>query len=233
MTGIYKITKKSNGKSYIGQSNDIERRFSEHKNRNVIPIDVAIHKYGADAFNFEVLEECKIEDLNEREMYWIDYYNTYLGDGYNCYPGGTCCAGENNANTKLTDKDVEYIRDCYNNHERRRKVYELFKDKISFASFASIWDGSTWKHIKPEVYTPENKEYYMYHATDGGKSDKAAFTSEEVLELRKRYVNEDARSIYKDCKDRCAYGTLQHILMGTAYKDVPIYRKKQKKWVNV
>jgi predicted GIY-YIG superfamily endonuclease len=42
MIGIYKITKISNGKSYIGQSNDIERRFQEHKTKKDIPIEVAI-----------------------------------------------------------------------------------------------------------------------------------------------------------------------------------------------
>lgn len=42
MIGIYKITKKENGKSYIGQSNDIERRFSEHKTKIDIPIEIAI-----------------------------------------------------------------------------------------------------------------------------------------------------------------------------------------------
>lgn len=58
MIGIYKITKKQNGKSYIGQSNDIERRFSEHKYRRETPIEKAIQKYGSDAFAFEVIEEC-------------------------------------------------------------------------------------------------------------------------------------------------------------------------------
>jgi len=42
MIGIYKITKKENGKSYIGQSNDIERRFQEHKIKDDIPVDIAI-----------------------------------------------------------------------------------------------------------------------------------------------------------------------------------------------
>ena len=67
MIGIYKITKKENGKSYIGQSNDIERRFSEHKTKIDIPIEIAIKKYGADAFDFEVIEECETSQLNERE----------------------------------------------------------------------------------------------------------------------------------------------------------------------
>ena len=55
--------------------------------------------------------------------------------------------------TKLTNDDVAYIRECYDAHLRRKEVYEKFKDKIAFDSFARIWDGTTWKDIKPEVYT--------------------------------------------------------------------------------
>ena len=132
----------------------------------------------------------------------------------------------------LTNENVAYIRECYDAHLRRKDVYEQFKDKISFSSFASIWDGSTWKDIKPEVYTEENKLYYSKHATDGSKSENAVFTSEEVTTMRERYVNEDAKSIYNDYKDRCTYQTLQQILWGRTYKDLPIYKKKQKTWVN-
>ena len=45
MIGIYKITNKENGKCYVGQSNNIERRFSEHKTKGKesgIPVDIAI-----------------------------------------------------------------------------------------------------------------------------------------------------------------------------------------------
>ena len=48
MIGIYKITKIENGKSYIGKSNDIERRFKEHQTKGKtsrIPVDEAIEKY--------------------------------------------------------------------------------------------------------------------------------------------------------------------------------------------
>ena len=75
MRGIYLITNKLNGKKYVGQSNDIGRRLKEHccpgRAKNGYPIDVAIQVDGKENFDFQVLEECSIEELNERETYWI------------------------------------------------------------------------------------------------------------------------------------------------------------------
>ena len=232
MIGIYKITKKENGKSYIGQSNDIERRIKEHKYKTDLAIELAIHKYGVDAFNYEVLEQCSLEELDAKEIYWIQYYNTFKGFGYNCNKGGGDSRGENNGRTNLTNEDVAYIRECYDLHKRRKEVYKQFKDKISFSAFASIWDGTTWKDIKPEVYTKENKEYYMYHATDGGSSEGAILTDEEVMNCRNRYIKETAKEIYKDFENRISYQTLQQILWGRHYKHLPIYSKKKKEWIN-
>ena len=232
MIGIYKITKKENGKSYIGQSNDIERRIKENQYKTDLAIELAIRKYGVDAFNYEVLEQCSLEELDAKEIYWIQYYNTFKGFGYNCNKGGGDSRGENNGRTNLTNEDVAYIRECYDLHKRRKEVYKQFKDKISFSAFASIWDGTTWKDIKPEVYTKENKEYYMYHATDGGSSEGAILTDEEVMNCRNRYIKETAKEIYKDFEDRISYQTLQQILWGRHYKHLPIYSKKKKEWIN-
>jgi group I intron endonuclease len=232
MIGIYKITKKENGKSYIGQSNDIERRFQEHKYKKDIPVEIAIQKYGIDAFDYEIIEECDLKELDEKEMYWIAYYNTFKGFGYNCSPGGGNNRGENNGRTKLTNEEVAYIRECYDSHMRRREVYEKFKDKISFSAFASIWDGTTWKDIKPEVYTEENKKYYMYEATNGENSITAKLTDKEVMICRNRYVNESAKEIFKDYQNRISYQTLQQILWGRSYKHLPIYKKKTREWIN-
>ena len=232
MIGIYKITKKENGKSYIGQSTDIVRRFWCHKHRDTMPIDVAIQKYGEDAFTYEIIEECSPEKLDERERYWIKYYNTYEGIGYNCNEGGDAFRGEDNGRTNLTNDDVYYIRECYNNHLRRKDVYENFKDKISFSAFAHIWDGSTWKHIHQDVYTEENKQFYMKHATDGENSPKSKFNNEEVLRLRQRYVNETAKKIYEDYKDKVSFDGFKNMLSGRTYKNVPIYKKKTKEWIN-
>lgn len=100
MVGIYKITNLINNKVYIGQSSDIERRFNEHKHDpfeqnnhgyNYIFYQ-AIREYGIDNFSFEILETCSIKELNEKEKYWIKYYNSYIGwnqsNGYNMTIGG-------------------------------------------------------------------------------------------------------------------------------------------------
>lgn len=91
MIGIYKITNKINGKFYIGQSVDIERRFMEHKTPHgtMNSIKLAMKKYGKENFSFEVIEECSENDLNEREMYWI----ATLKPQYNRCGGGTGAKG--------------------------------------------------------------------------------------------------------------------------------------------
>lgn len=75
MIGIYKITNTINGKIYIGQSVNIEERFAEHKltpfrqNRSTYqyPLYTDMRQYGVNSFSFEILEECKKEELNQKE----------------------------------------------------------------------------------------------------------------------------------------------------------------------
>ena len=90
MIGIYKITNKINGKCYIGQSINIKQRFRDHKNCKVDkPLYRAFKKYGLKNFKFEILEECSKEELNEKEIYYIAFYNsTTDGNGYNLEHGG-------------------------------------------------------------------------------------------------------------------------------------------------
>ena len=64
--GIYKYQNKLNGNIYIGQSVDINRRYSQHlqdanSNRAITAIDLAISKYGIDNFDFSIIEECPKE----------------------------------------------------------------------------------------------------------------------------------------------------------------------------
>ena len=77
MIGIYKITNKINNKCYIGQSINIKRRFNGHKSGDHNEyLENAIKKYGIDNFNFEILEECKKNELNEKEIFYIKLYKS-------------------------------------------------------------------------------------------------------------------------------------------------------------
>lgn len=94
MAYIYKITNKVNQKSYIGQTSfTIEKRWLEHINNSTKenvkhrPLYAAMRKYGKNNFFIEMIEECSIKEVDEREKYWIKYYNTYY-DGYNATLGG-------------------------------------------------------------------------------------------------------------------------------------------------
>ena len=91
---IYKITNTINSKSYIGQTiQNVKERFYQHcatKCSQAIlnmVIHKAINKYGKSNFTIEVIEEVESTNLNDREKYWIRYYNSY-NNGYNSTEGG-------------------------------------------------------------------------------------------------------------------------------------------------
>lgn len=95
-TGIYSFVNKQNGKRYIGQSINIFDRQAQHKYRYYnlsdsgynMPIHLAFRKYGWDSFDFEIIEECSILELDEKERYYIEKYNTISPNGYNLLIGG-------------------------------------------------------------------------------------------------------------------------------------------------
>jgi len=85
MIGIYKIISPTN-KLYIGQSVDIDRRFKEYKRLNCKQqpkIYNSLQKYGSENHIFKIIEECSIDQLNEKELYWKIHYNS-ISEGLNC-----------------------------------------------------------------------------------------------------------------------------------------------------
>ena len=96
MIGIYKITNKINGKSYIGQSINIEKRVREHFWKSTCSKDPsfnsilhsAVRKYGQENFSWEVLSQCNYSELDSLEQYYINKYDTITPNGYNILAGG-------------------------------------------------------------------------------------------------------------------------------------------------
>lgn len=83
MVGIYKITNKLNGKSYIGQSIHCGKRLDEHYSGRNQLIDDTITLNGIENFSFEILKEVNQSELSYWEDYYILKFHTYYPDGYN------------------------------------------------------------------------------------------------------------------------------------------------------
>lgn len=91
--GIYMIKNKVNGTIYIGQSADIYDRWDEHlralrgeyhPNNH---LQRSWNKHTEFNFEFSIIEECLVDELDSREIYWIAYYDSYK-HGYNQTEGG-------------------------------------------------------------------------------------------------------------------------------------------------
>lgn len=110
---IYKIENKVNRKAYIGKTDyfDINRRWNEHKravNREDCknrPLYRAMRKYGIENFEFSIIEET--ENTVEREIFWIDFYDTYK-NGYNSTLGGDGRA--------YVSVDIDALIEYYSSH---------------------------------------------------------------------------------------------------------------------
>ena len=159
---IYKITNIQNNKVYIGQTiRPIKDRFHRHINdamNNILDTHFAraIRKYGKDNFIIEQIDEAETQDeLNKKEQYWIQYYNS-VKDGYNETDAITKCGG--NTYYSKTEEEMEVIKEKIrqtklgNKNPMARKVkrinfitneIEIFDTVISCAQACGIKNGKT------------------------------------------------------------------------------------------
>ena len=89
MPYIYGIKNKENNKWYIGQTVNLKSRWKKHKtpSKNQCKISTLIQELGEDKFDFVVIEEVEMELLDEKEIFYIQRYNSFH-DGYNETKGG-------------------------------------------------------------------------------------------------------------------------------------------------
>lgn len=112
---IYKITNILNGDSYIGQvyNKSIEERWKRHiksseDKNNKSHISRALRKYGSNNFKIEKIEDAySVEDINNKEKYWIKHYKNLGINLYNETDGGE---GGNTYKYK-TEKEIQLIKD--------------------------------------------------------------------------------------------------------------------------
>ena len=147
ITGIYQIKNLINGNIYIGQSVNIRNRWKQHiyelnndKHSNS-HLQNAWNLYGKENFEFSILEKCEINQLDEKEEYWINKLDSYQ-NGYNNDLGGKGCRGY-----KHTEEEIIKMRKIQN-----PKIILQFDLEYNFVK---EWIGGV-SHINKELgYTKD------------------------------------------------------------------------------
>lgn len=84
--GIYGAIHRDSGRVYVGSSVNIGKRWKEHRSAIKRPTSPKFHnalrKYGFEAFDFEVLEECAHGDFQQRERFYIQFVDS-VANGFN------------------------------------------------------------------------------------------------------------------------------------------------------
>lgn len=164
---IYKITNTLNNKIYIGQTiKTVQKRFTQHKNNSnkeyfsQIVLYKAFNKYGIENFVCEEIEEVTNDKLDERERYWINYYDSYF-NGYNSTLGGRA--------TQLYNWDVDDIIEKYLSLKSARAVAKVIRcdhstiDRILNENNVKRFTAS--QQLSKPLYFKKNNELYYFETT--------------------------------------------------------------------
>ena len=152
MIGIYKYTNKYDRKVYIGKSSNIARRKTMHKtnakaNRFNCHFHNAIRKYGIDAFDFEILIECPIENLNYWEKFYIRYYCSNNPDyGYNETDGGDGVCGIKRSKEAI-DAARQGAIDWWAIPENKERMREKQKGHPGYTKGFTPWNKGLTKEV--------------------------------------------------------------------------------------
>lgn len=136
--GIYLIVREDTSQMYVGQSNNIERRWKEHIRGADIDssrLERAMRKHGANKFSIKTITELPDDEklLNTHEKYWINFYNTYEDKfHYNLSEGGETSPMKNpDTVKKVLENRVDQSGE--NNPFYKKQHTKESKEKISKA----------------------------------------------------------------------------------------------------
>ena len=173
---IYIIKNDINSKVYVGQAINVKQRFQNHckpsSSQDNDLVSRAIQKYGRNHFWYEILES-QIENYDQREKYWISYYNCIRPNGYNISEGGNyppVQKGTHHPESKLTGKQLNEL------------IYDLQYTQLSYSQLSDKYDLS-----KSSIYEINNGKTYfnseISYPIRTNKNPRGALSDKQVLEI--------------------------------------------------
>ena len=254
-SGIYALVNKRNGKRYIGQTNNFTKRKQMHfwtlrTNRHYnAHLQNAWNK--GDEFDFVIIEEREPEKCNEREIYWIAFYDC-MNDkkGYNlCQGGGTTTgyhftdeakAKISKANTgrKWSQEAIERRTAGLKKHmEEDPEFAEKYRERCRKLSKGGWNKGRHLSEerkkmlsekLKGRYVSPEHKKK-LRERFSGEKSITAKLKTSDVVEMRYRFLCGEKRlDIAKDYPQMSPQ-TIYDIVVGNRWKCVPMDKDELEK----
>lgn len=163
MIGIYKITSPS-GKIYIGQSVNIANRLSKYKNANCKTQRVlynSIIKYGWKAHKFEVLCECDIIELNDKERYYQDLFNVVSDSGLNCMLTTSSTKSGKASESTISILTGRKLSDATREKMRNKKLSEETRSKISQSNKGRVVSDDTRNKISQSNKGKKRTQEYI------------------------------------------------------------------------
>jgi group I intron endonuclease len=163
---IYKVTNKENNKSYIGKTvQTLRQRQTDHINNafnhnSKTYFHNALRKHGKELFVWEILYECKnIDNLNQKEIYYINLYQSFMIKGYNMTKGGE--GGDttsNHPNKKEIYKNISKRMKGEKNHRYGKPGTFLGKNHTNKA-IIKMRKSKEGKHIGKNNPNWKNRKY--------------------------------------------------------------------------
>jgi group I intron endonuclease len=203
-SGIYQIKNKVNGKSYIGSSVRLNKRWKRHLTdlkcnvHHSLALQRAFHKYGSDNFEFSILENCDENLLLEREQFYLDS----LKPEYNiCSVAGNCLGIKQSEETieKRKISNSKYWDSVGRKHKDKLKItreqnalVKKQKEQRNLQILEELKSGirqdiiAEKYNLSPSVITQLKKKYNI--VTDiiakGSNNGFAKLTEEQVKEIK-------------------------------------------------
>jgi len=174
---LYCIANLINGKVYIGQATDVNKRWFDHRkavriNKPTQLIHHALIKYGLENFEFEVVASCKTQDdANTTETELVKQYNSFVGngEGYNATLGGM--------NAPKTEEWKQKVSQTLMGHE----VSEETRQKISVAVTGSIRSEEFKKNVGDFWRGKERTEGHRQNLSDSLKGNQNCLGKQNSL----------------------------------------------------